>query len=63
MDRAAERRAVDESATGEFDSLVNDNRNFSALLSSRGVPNRCEIWPGVFGHDWPWWNENVRRFY
>jgi esterase/lipase superfamily enzyme len=50
-------------ATGEFDSLVNDNRNFSALLSNCGIPNHCEIWPGVFGHDWPWWNENVRRFY
>ena len=20
------------------------------------------FWPGVFGHDWPWWRENLRRF-
>ena len=50
-------------ATGEHDSLVQYNREFSGLLWSRGVPNHCEIWPGVFGHDWPWWNEAVRRFY
>jgi esterase/lipase superfamily enzyme len=50
-------------ATGEYDSLVDDNRGFSQLLWHRGVPNHCEIWPGVFGHDWPWWNENIRRFY
>ncbi|MBV8372368.1 MAG: esterase family protein [Candidatus Eremiobacteraeota bacterium] len=50
-------------ATGEYDSLVDDNRGFSALLWGRGVENHAEIWPGVFGHDWRWWNENVRRFY
>jgi esterase/lipase superfamily enzyme len=47
-------------ATGEYDSLVDDNRRFGALLGSRGIPNRTEIWPGVFGHDWPFWNEAVR---
>ena len=48
-------------ATGEYDSLVDENRRFSELLSKRGVPNHTEIWPGVFGHDWPFWNEAVRR--
>jgi len=48
-------------ATGEYDSLVADNRNFGALLSAKGIPNHTEIWPGVFGHDWPFWNEAVRR--
>jgi esterase/lipase superfamily enzyme len=48
-------------ATGEFDSLVDDNRRFAALLSAKGIPNHTEIWPGVFGHDWPFWNEAVRR--
>ena len=49
-------------ATGEHDSLVENNRRFSALLSSKGIGNHLEIWPGVFGHDWPWWNDNLRRF-
>lgn len=49
-------------ATGEYDSLVNDNREFAALLGGKGIPNHSEIWPGVFGHDWPFWNDNVGRF-
>jgi esterase/lipase superfamily enzyme len=49
-------------ATGEHDSLVQENRDFSAMLWSKGVGNHLEIWSGVFGHDWPWWRENLRRF-
>jgi esterase/lipase superfamily enzyme len=55
-------RAVDwVIATGEYDSLAQANRDFSQLLWSKGVPNHTEIWPGVFGHDWPFWNENITR--
>ncbi|HKR63011.1 MAG TPA: alpha/beta hydrolase-fold protein [Thermoanaerobaculia bacterium] len=49
-------------ATGEHDTLVQQNRDFSAMLWGKGIPNHLEIWPGVFGHDWPWWRENLRRF-
>lgn len=49
-------------ATGEQDVLVEDNRRFSSLLWSRGIGSHTEIWPGVFGHDWHWWRENLRRF-
>ncbi len=48
-------------ATGEYDSLVADNRRFAALLAAKGLPVHAEIWPGVFGHDWPFWNEAVQR--
>ena len=48
-------------ATGEYDSLVDANRCFSQLLWSKGIPNHTEIWPGVFGHDWPFWNGNIAR--
>ncbi|HYH06772.1 MAG TPA: alpha/beta hydrolase-fold protein [Thermoanaerobaculia bacterium] len=49
-------------ATGEHDSLVQKNREFAELLRSKGVPNHFELWPGQFGHDWPWWREHLRRF-
>ena len=49
-------------ATGEYDTLAQQNRDFSALLWSKGIPNHLEIWPGQFGHDWPWWREHLRRF-
>lgn len=49
-------------ATGETDSLVNETRNFSGILRSKNIPVHSEIWPGVFGHDWPFWKEHLRRF-
>ena len=49
-------------ATGEHDTLVQQNRDFSNLLWWKGIPNHSEFWGGVFGHDWPWWRENLRRF-
>jgi esterase/lipase superfamily enzyme len=49
-------------ATGEHDSLVDENRRFSALLRSKGIPHHPEFWPGVFGHDWSWWKEHLIRF-
>jgi esterase/lipase superfamily enzyme len=49
-------------ATGEYDTIVDKNREFSAMLWSKGIRNHLEIWGGVFGHDWPWWKENLRRF-
>jgi len=49
-------------ATGEHDHLVQATRDFGGLLSSKGIPVNCEIWQGQFGHDWPWWRDNLRRF-
>ena len=49
-------------ATGEHDTLVQQNRDFSAMLWGKGIPNHLEIWGGVFGHDWPYWREHLRRF-
>jgi esterase/lipase superfamily enzyme len=49
-------------ATGEYDSLIQQNRDFAELLDRKGIPCRAEFWPDVFGHDWPFWNEAIRRF-
>jgi esterase/lipase superfamily enzyme len=49
-------------ATGEHDSLVDKNRDFSNLLWSKGIPHHFELWQGQFGHDWPWWRQHLRRF-
>ncbi|MHC4956413.1 MAG: alpha/beta hydrolase-fold protein [Planctomycetota bacterium] len=49
-------------ATGENDSVVEETRNFSKVLSQKGIDNFIEIWPGVFGHDWPFWEEHLHRF-
>ena len=49
-------------ATGEHDSLVQENRDWIALLQRKGARVHGEIWPGVFGHDWPWWIHHLPRF-
>jgi esterase/lipase superfamily enzyme len=49
-------------ATGEQDSLVGETRNFSQILRDKGIPVHREIWPGVFGHDWPFWKQHLPRF-
>ena len=49
-------------ATGETDSLVNETKNFTHVLRTKGIQVHCEVWPGVFGHDWPFWKEHLRRF-
>src|SRR6476646_3718062 len=33
-------------ATGEYDSIVQENRDFSSLLSSKGIQNHSEFWGG-----------------
>ncbi len=49
-------------ATGENDSLVDETRKFTQVLSQKGIPHHGEIWPGVFGHDWPFWKEHLPPF-
>ena len=49
-------------ATGEQDSLVEETRNLCRVLGRKGIPVQGEIWPGVFGHDWPFWKEHLPRF-
>jgi esterase/lipase superfamily enzyme len=49
-------------ATGEQDHLAGETRSFSDLLRAKGLPVQAELWPGVFGHDWRFWIDNLRRF-
>lgn len=49
-------------ATGEQDTLVDKNREFIGILKRKGLNVHGEIWPGVFGHDWPYWRQHLPRF-
>ena len=49
-------------ATGEQDSIVRETQEFSDILRQKEIPVHSEIWPGVFGHDWPFWREHLPRF-
>lgn len=49
-------------ATGEQDHLIGENRWFAEMLTGKGLNVVGEFWPGVFGHDWPYWKGNLPRF-
>lgn len=44
---------------GTEDFLINDNRNFSALLIEKKVPHEFRQLPG--GHTWPYWDKQVQE--
>jgi esterase/lipase superfamily enzyme len=44
-------------ATGVRDQCWNDNERLAAVMRSRGIPVRLEVWGGDTGHDWPWWQQ------
>ena len=49
-------------ATGEQDHLVEQTRHFAGVLRGKGLNVHEEVWPGVFGHDWPFWAQHLPRF-
>ena len=49
-------------ATGDGDSLAEETRTLGALFGRKGIPAHVELWPGVFGHDWPFWKQHLPRF-
>ncbi len=46
---------------GEYDPCLPDNQHMSQILASKDIHHTVDIWPGVFGHDWPWWRVVIRR--
>jgi esterase/lipase superfamily enzyme len=32
------------------------------VLQGKGIPHRGHIWGAPYGHDWPWWKEQVRHY-
>ena len=44
---------------GEQDALLPDNREFHALLQSKGIAHTFETAPGA--HTWPFWDAQLKR--
>ena len=49
-------------ATGETDICRAENERLSGILAAKGVNHTLDIWGGGAGHDWPWWQEMVKKF-
>lgn len=47
--------------TGEHDPCRARVEHMSHLLNQKGVGHHIEFVDGAFGHDWPWWRDQIRR--
>ena len=48
-------------ATGEHDSNVSETVRMGSLLREKSVDVWLDLWPG-WSHDWPYWQEMMRRY-
>jgi esterase/lipase superfamily enzyme len=46
---------------GEHDPCREPTEHLSSILSSKSVGHHVDQVPGSFGHDWPWWKEQIQR--
>ncbi|MEM1092970.1 MAG: alpha/beta hydrolase-fold protein [Bacteroidota bacterium] len=46
---------------GEHDPCIDANVHLSHLFSGKAVPHTLEVQPGAFGHDWPWWRDQIKQ--
>lgn len=49
-------------ATGREDNILYGSEEMIGILRDKGIPHRGEIWDSPYGHDWPWWQEMVRKY-
>ena len=47
--------------TSEHDPCKDANFHLSHLLNEKGIGHTLDFENGVFGHDWPWWREVIRK--
>lgn len=50
-------------ATGETDICLEENRRMSGIMSAKDIPHWLDIWGDGAGHDWPWWQQMVQKFF
>jgi len=49
-------------ATGQHDQCWNDNERLAAVMRSKGIPVRLDVWADNAGHDWPWWRRMLQTY-
>jgi esterase/lipase superfamily enzyme len=47
--------------TGSTDPHVHEARELSALLEEKAIPNTFDVWDG-WVHDWPYWQDMIRKY-
>jgi esterase/lipase superfamily enzyme len=49
-------------ATGVHDQCWNDNERLAAVMRSKHVPVRLDVWGDNARHDWPWWQRMAQVY-
>ena len=50
-------------ATGEHDFCWNENERLAAIMRSKQINYRLDVWHDGTGHDWPWWLKMARTYF
>jgi len=48
--------------TGETDNILEGSRRMIDIFREKGIRHRGDIWNAPYGHDWPWWKEQIRGY-
>jgi esterase/lipase superfamily enzyme len=48
--------------TGETDNILAGTTEMLRILDEKTIRHRGSVWPAPYGHDWPWWKEQIRRY-
>ena len=48
--------------TGETDHGVSGTTDMIRILDDRSIRHRGHVWGAPYGHDWPWWHEQIRSY-
>jgi esterase/lipase superfamily enzyme len=48
--------------TGETDNILQGSQDMIRILQKKGIQHRGPIWNAPYGHDWPWWKEQIRHY-
>jgi esterase/lipase superfamily enzyme len=48
--------------TGETDNILSGTTDMLRILNDKGIRNRGSVWGAPYGHDWPWWKDQIHTY-
>src|SRR5215470_116839 len=48
--------------TGATDNILSGTTDMIRIFDEKGIRNRSSVWAAPYGHDWPWWKEQIRHY-
>ena len=48
--------------TGATDNILSGTTDMMRIFDEKGIRNRNSVWDAPCGHDWPWWQEQIRSY-